>query len=66
MKGNTTSYTGNENSQIVEWLEEMYPNKLPYSYVNEFELGILVGQRQLIEQLKIKLKITKPIEEEIK
>ena len=50
---------------ILQWLEDMYPDKLPYDKVTEHELGVLIGQRQLIEQLKIKLKITKPIEEEI-
>ena len=53
-----------ESSTVVAWLEEMYPNKLPYKQVSEFELGVLVGQRQLIEQLKIKLKLNLLIEEE--
>ena len=48
------------------WLEEMYPNKLPYTNIDTFDLGVLVGQQQLIEQLKIKLNIEKPIEEQIK
>jgi len=55
-----------ESSHILQWLEEMYPDKLPFNKVDEFTLGVLVGQRQLIEQLKIKLKIDKPIEEEVK
>jgi glutathione S-transferase len=55
-----------ESNYILEWLEEMYPDRLPLKQVNDFELGVLIGQRQLIEQLKIKLKINKPIEETIK
>ena len=55
-----------ENSIILQWLEDMYPNTLPLDRVDEYSLGVLVGQRQLIENLKIKLKISKPIEEEIK
>ena len=55
-----------ENLQIMQWLEEMYPNTLPLYQVTDYELGVLVGQRQLIENLKIKLQLEKPIEEEIK
>jgi glutathione S-transferase len=55
-----------ESNYILEWLEEMYPDRLPLKQVNDFELGVLIGQRQLIEQLKIKLKINEPIEETIK
>jgi hypothetical protein len=55
-----------ENSQILTWLEEMYPDRLPLDKVDEYTLGTLIGQRQLIEQLKVKLLLSKPIEEEIK
>jgi hypothetical protein len=54
------------DSLVLEWLEEQYPNKLPYTKVSEFELGVLVGQRNLIEQLKIKLNASEPIEEVVK
>jgi hypothetical protein len=55
-----------ESNLILQFLEEMYPDKLPFDRVDEYTLGVLIGQRQLIEQLKIKLKISKPIEEEIR
>ena len=51
---------------ILDFLEELYPDVLPVRKVDDYELGILVGQRQLIEQLKVKLKVTEKIEEEIK
>lgn len=52
---------------ILDFLEELYPDKLPVRQVSEYELGILVGQRQLIEVLKVKLKmINKEDIEEIK
>ena len=55
-----------EHNLVLQWLEEMYPNKLPLDRVDTYELGVLIGQRSLIEQLKIKLKVEKPIEENIK
>jgi len=55
-----------ENNIILKWLEEMYPNTLPLDRVSEYDLGVLIGQRTLIENLKIKLKIEKTIEEIIK
>jgi hypothetical protein len=51
---------------ILDFLEELYPNILPITNVSDFELGVLVGQRQLIEQLKIKLKLGEEPEETIK
>ena len=42
---------------ILNWMNSAYPNKLPRDNVSPFELGVLIGQQQLIEQLKIKLKI---------
>ena len=55
-----------ETNLILAWLEEMFPDRLPFNRVDDYELGVLVGQRQLIEQLKVKLKVTEKIEEEIK
>jgi hypothetical protein len=42
---------------ILDFLEELYPNVLPIGRVDDFELGVLVGQRQLIEVLKVKLEL---------
>ena len=55
-----------ENNLIIEWLEKMFPDRLPFNKVDDYELGVLIGQRQLIEQLKVKLKVAEKIEEEIK
>ncbi len=41
----------------MQWLEERYPNQLPMMKVSDFELGILIGQQQLIEQIKVKLQV---------
>lgn len=52
-----------ENNYIVAWLEEKYPNVLPYKKTDDFELGVLVGQQMLIEELKIKLKVNEETED---
>jgi len=44
-------------SNVIHWLEIKFPNHLPIKKVSEYELGILVGQQQVIEDLKVKLKI---------
>lgn len=38
-------------------MEEVCPDKAPLYRLTEWELGVLAGQRILIEDLKIKLKI---------
>ena len=57
--------SNNTAVSILDFLEELYPDRLPVTRVSDFELGILIGQRQLIEMLKVKLKLTtaKDIEE---
>ena len=42
---------------MLKWLREAFPNRLPVKEPSMFELGILVGQQQVVEQLKIKLKL---------
>ena len=54
------------NDYIVQWLEEVAPNRTPTTQLSEWEYGVLAGYRLLIEQLKIKLKINEEAEEEIK
>jgi hypothetical protein len=51
------------NNNIIKWLEEYCPDKAPKEYLSEYELGMLVGQRKLIEHLKVKLKILEEKEE---
>ena len=55
-----------DSSNILQWLEEYCPDRAPSYYLDAYALGIIVGQREMIEHLKIKLKIDKPIEETIK
>ncbi len=47
---------------IMDWLDEKFPDRLPNKQVTEFELGVLIGNRQVIEDLKIKLKIEEEID----
>ena len=51
------------NSQILKWLEEFCPDKAPKYQLSDYEQGVIVGQRQLIEHLKIKLKVLTDKEE---
>jgi len=39
---------------LQAWLDERFPNKLPAKRVDEFELGYLLGQRNVVEQIRIK------------
>ena len=55
-----------DNVYILKFLNDSFPDKLPLDYINDYELGILVGQQQLINILKNKLKISDNKEEEIK
>ena len=55
-----------DNNYILQFLEEAYPNRLPLKQVSDYELGVLIGQQMLIEQLKIKLKVSEKQEQEIK
>lgn len=48
----------------MKYLEEAYPNKLPHAKIDDFELGILVGQQILIEKLKIKLNISNKLDKQ--
>lgn len=53
-----------EAPQILKWLEDRFPNKLPLGKVDEFELGLLLGQQKVLETLRMKLNVLQ--EKEIK
>lgn len=53
-----------ESRSILNWLEETYPDRTPTTKMTEFEYGELAGERRLIEQLKIKLKVNEEVEHE--
>ena len=55
-----------DNVYILKFLNDSFPDKLPLDYINDYELGILIGQQQLINILKNKLKISDNKEEEIR
>lgn len=37
---------------LIEVLERDFPNKLPKDYIDKYELGVLIGQQQVIDKLK--------------
>lgn len=41
------------SDKLIECLEKDYPDKLPRNYKDSFELGILIGQQQIIDKLRI-------------
>ena len=44
-------------SNLLQWLDDYCPNKVPTSQLTEWEYGVLAGQRLLIEHIKYKLKV---------
>lgn len=36
---------------LIECLKRDYPNQLPKDYVDKYELGVLIGQQQIIDRL---------------
>ena len=37
---------------LIEVLERDFPDKLPREYKDNYELGVLIGQQQVIDKLK--------------
>ena len=40
------------SDKLIECLERDYPNVLPNKYISEFELGIKIGEQNVIKKLK--------------
>ena len=40
------------SDKLIECLERDFPNVLPKTYVDNYELGVLIGQQQIISKLK--------------
>lgn len=38
--------------KLIECLDRDFPDKLPRAYIDKYELGVLVGQQQIIDKLK--------------
>ena len=55
-----------DNMYILKFLNDSFPDRLPLDYVNDYELGVLVGQQQLINILKNKLQLVEEKEQEVK
>lgn len=43
----------NISNKLITCLERDFIDKLPRKYINSYELGILVGNQQVIDKLKI-------------
>jgi len=56
MFGNQTNITISNypliTDELIDRLEIDFPNKLPTDYINDYELGILIGQQKVIDKLK--------------
>lgn len=46
-----------ETDAFIKWLDILVPDKAPLTKMSEWELGLLAGQRILIEQIKNKYKV---------
>jgi len=55
-----------DNSYILDLVEKAFINKLPLGQVSEYELGELIGQQQVVNFIREKLKVTLEKEQEIK
>ena len=55
-----------DSTYIMDYLSEAFPNRLPMGEVTSYELGVLVGQQELIEKLKLKLEYTEKERMEVK
>ena len=53
LKMNNKNNYPNIYDRLIECLERDFKDKLPRTYKTEFELGILIGQQQVIDKLKI-------------
>lgn len=40
------------NAGLLKFLEETYPDTLPRSQISDFDLGVLIGQRDVVEHLR--------------
>ncbi len=55
-----------DNTYILKLVEDAFINKLPLSQVSEHEMGELIGQQQVVNFIREKLKVTLEKEQEIK
>ncbi len=40
------------SKKLIECLKEVFPDNLPTNYVDSYELGVLVGQQNVIRKLE--------------
>ena len=55
-----------DNTYILKLVEDAFINKLPLGQVSEYEMGELIGQQQVVNFIREKLKVTTEKEQEIK
>lgn len=51
-KNNTSNYP-NISDKLIECLENDFIDKLPRKHLDSYELGVLVGNQQVIDKLKV-------------
>lgn len=47
--------------ELIKALEKDFPNTLPKTFIDKYELGVLIGQQQVIEKLKIEKKFNEEL-----
>ena len=52
MKDSTIKEYPQIDDLLMECLERDFPNKLPKEFKDMYELGILIGQQQVIDKLR--------------
>ena len=53
MKSEISNDYPNISDKLIECLTRDYPDVLPRKFKDSFELGILIGQQQIIDKLKV-------------
>lgn len=53
MKSETSNDYPIISDKLIECLTRDYPDVLPRKFKDSFELGILIGQQQIIDKLKV-------------
>lgn len=48
----------NDFRHLLHFLKTRYPNELPKDRIDDFELGKLIGQQEVISAIKFKLNIS--------
>ena len=55
-----------DNVYILDLVTKAFPNTLPLGKMSEHEMGELIGQQQVVNFIREKLKVTLEKEQEVK